>query len=196
MTLSLLSHVLLTERHRQRAASGGGFSVPAMMEREGPASADPVLVSTTRGTFVQTRRTTEGFYRFAFFRCPLEDEGEVLVRIHDTVWNLSAASRWGNRFRTPREAILRMRSSQLQPKAVILSRTLAESFAGQEVPEGKVTLVDGLHVIVAPLPQDSAIVTAAPTVLGVYTRVGDHIGLQLYNVQQTLMVIKNDGNLD
>lgn len=192
--LSVLSYLLLTERHRPRAASGSGFATPVMMERESPEGSDPCLVSTTRGGFVVTRRTLEGAYRFAFFHCPIEREGEVVTNLYRAVWDHSTTLGWGNRFRTPREALAAMRDTPA--KTVILPRSLAESFApGQEIPEGKVTIVNGLHVLVAPLPEQSAIVASAPATLGVYTRVGDHLGLQLTAVRQRLMVVGPDGNV-
>lgn len=193
--LSVLSHLLLTERHRPRAARGGGFSVPAMMEREAPGEVDPVVVSNTRGDFVQTRKTSEGLYRFAFFPCPIEEEGKTLAHLFQTLWAMSTTSKWSNRYQDVREALKAMKASPIEPKTVVLPKGLAETFAGQALPDGRVLVVEGLHVLVAPLPERSAIVAAQPTRLGVYTRVGDRVGLQLYNVPQTLMLVQADDGM-
>jgi len=188
---SVLSHLFVTERHRARGARSGFVSVPAMMELEGPkGEADPVVVSTARGKFVQTRKTSEGLYRFAFFPCSLEEEGEVPAQLLKSLWAMSLGSNWSNRHRTVSEAIQVMKESPFKPKTVVLPRALAESFAGCTLPEGtQAFVVGGLNILIASLPEQSAIVATHPACLGVYARIGDHIGLQLYGVSQTLRLV-------
>ena len=121
MNLSVLAYLLVTERHRQRAAPAGGFSVPFMSEREVPPETEPLLVTNARGGFVQTRRSHEGVARFGFSACPLESEPILLGRLYDALASLSAASGWMNRFNTMAAAIDFMRASPCKPKNLVIS---------------------------------------------------------------------------
>lgn len=192
MNLSILAHLLVTERHRQRAAPAGGFSVPFMSERKVPQDAEPLLVTNARGGFVPTRRSREGVARFGFSACPLESEPILLGRLYDALQGLSGASGWANRFNTTAAAIEFMRSSPYKPKNLVISENLVSQFTTDES-GGLVGNVDGIRVLSANLPLDSAILFTASPALGVYVRIGDYLGLQFYNVRQTVTVIKIDG---
>lgn len=194
MSLSVLAHLLSTERYRQRAAPLGGFSTPVMLEREVPEGLESILATNARGSFMPTRRNQEGVARYGFFVCPLEREEDVLLRLFETVWSMSLSGSWGNRFSSVAEAVAAMRATSLPPKTIIIPSSSASALCGQELPAGRITVVDGVQVVTSSLPEGSAIVATIPAALGVYTRVGDHLGLQLYNLQQTLMVVRsNDG---
>lgn len=188
MNFSPLSFLLVTERLRQRASSQGGFSVPAMEERAVPAGAEPILASSMRGAFLQVRRGSDGVARYGFFLCPPAEEGEILIRLFLRVSDLALELNWPNVFSSIPEALAAMRASTVPPKTVVLP-------TGQELPEGYAS-VEGVQVVTSPsLPEGSALVAASPPALGVYTRVGDHLGLQFYNVPRTLMVVRPNGSL-
>jgi len=165
-----------------------------MLEREVPEGLESILATNARGAFLQTRRNHDGVARYGFFPCPLEEEGVVLHRLFETVWSMAISGSWGNRFSSVAEAVTAMRASALPPKTIVIPSSAASALFGQEIPTGRVTVMDGMQVVTSPLPEGSAIVATLPAALGVYTRVGDHLGLQLYNLQQTLMVVRsNDG---
>jgi len=181
---SALSYLLVTERLRQRAASGGGFSVPAMEERQIPENLDPILATNMRGTFLQVRRGSQGVARYGFFHCPPAQEPLVLEALVSNVLQF----KWANVFGSIPEALEAMRASPFPPKTVVIP-------PGHVLLEGETVSIQGLQVVTSPLPQGCALVAAAPASLGVYTRVGDHLGLQLYNVPRTLMVVRPNGSL-
>lgn len=192
MDISLLAHLLVTERHRQRAASGGGWSVPVMSDREVPPEAEPMLVTNARGGFVPTRRNHEGFARFGISACPLESEPVLLGRFYGALASLSSCSKWPNRFSSANEAIGAMQATTYKPKTLVVSESLISQFTTDEsgVLVGN---IDGIKVLSANLPIGGALLFTNPTLLGVYVRIGDHLGLQFYNVRQTVAVIKVDG---
>jgi hypothetical protein len=55
--------------------------------------------------------------------------------------------------------------------------------------QGYVTLYDNMQVLLANLSDGRAFVSAIPSALGVYTRVGDHLGILLQRVDRALMVV-------
>jgi len=188
VSFSALSHLLVTERLRQRAASRGGFSIPAMEERDVPENVEPILSTNMRGDFLMVKRGTLGNARYAFFKCPPALEGAVVTRLFETLGNLASVSGWSNVFGTVLEAVDAMRLTPFAPKTIVIPTP-------DELPEGVATSIQGLQVVTAPLPQGCGLVATQPTSLGVYTRVGDHLGLQLYNVSRTLMVVRPNGSL-
>jgi hypothetical protein len=172
MNLSILAHLLVTERHRQRAAPAGGFSIPFMSEREVPPETEPLLVTNARGGFTQTRRSREGLARFGFSPCPLEGEPILLGRLYN--------------------ALEFMRGTSCKPKNLVVSENLVSQFTTDES-GGLVGSVDGIRVLSAKLPLGVALLFTNPSTLGVYVRIGDYLGLQFYNVRQNVAVIKVDG---
>jgi hypothetical protein len=180
--------MLVTERLRQRASSRGGFSVPAMEERQVPENIDPILASSMRGVFLQVRRGLGGVARFGFFACPPSDENLVLERLYDTVLGKAEANGWPTLFGSIPEALSGMRVNGVAPKTIVIPVLHTMS-------EGDTASVQGLQVVTGSLPQGCALVAASPAALGVYTRVGDHLGLQLYSVSKTLMVVRPNGSL-
>lgn len=198
MTLSILSHLLVTERERPRAARGVGLAIPAMMEREAPyENADPVLGSGSRGQFLVTPRTRDGVYRYALANCLVENEGAIFPQLHQTLWAEGERRGWSNRATSVLKGLQMMKAAQVTPKAVVISSNLVKTFCPPEydVGEGRVTIVGGVSVMVtAHLPEGEAIIATAPPRVGVYTRMGDHLGLQLYSVSQTLVVVRDVGS--
>jgi len=57
--------------------------------------------------------------------------------------------------------------------------------------QGFVAEVSGLKVLIAPLLKGAALLTASPPLVGVYTRVGDYLGLQLCNAHQNIVVVND-----
>lgn len=189
--ISPLSYLLLPEIQREKAQA----SVPIMLERNLPDGSDPCLVTTTRGDFVVTRRTREGVYRFAFFRCPPEEETQITTHLFESLLQVSTGLGWSNRYPDLPSAMKALDRLEFESRTVILSKTLAGQFLGPDVQEGQVSYNKGLQVLVAPLPEGCAIVAAPPPSLGVYTRVGDYLGLQLTAVDQRMLLVSPHGNV-
>lgn len=198
MKLSILTHLLITERERPRAAAkGAGFGIPAMMEREALyKNADPVLGSGSRGQFLVTPQTRDGFYRYALSPCPFETENGILAQLHETVWNEGVRRGWSNRAPTVLAGLKVMKDFGLIPKSIVIPLSLAATFCPPEieVEEGQISSVGGVSVLVGPLPEGSALIAAEPALVGVYTRIGDYLGLQLYGVSKTLVVVRDVGD--
>lgn len=199
MSFSTLSHLLITERERSRAAPAGGFSRPIGQFREVPTEVSSILASNTRGAFVQAVRNREGAVGYGFFECPLSEEPVVVTRLHQTVWDLAAANGWPNRASSLEEAraILPSAHTLVIPFGLVeqvCGGTLAPEVLSEVMQaQGYLRVMGELRVMVGQLPDNCMLLAASPPALGVYTRLGDHLGLQLYNVQQTLVVIRTHG---
>ena len=190
MSFSILSYLLATERLRPRAASGAGFSVPAMSERGVPEGLDPILVTNARGGFVVTKRNREGMARFGFTPCSVEQEPAFFTKLCADIVTLSGNLRWANRFKTPKEALVAMQRSRFNPKSLVMPRGVLHPDSEETpVQQGK---FEGLQVLSADLPSNRSILVSDSAALGVYVRVGDYLGLQLYNVNQTVVIIETD----
>lgn len=189
MSFSIFSYLLVAERLRPRADPGAGFSVPALSERGVVDGLDPILVTNARNGFVVTRKNREGMARFGFSLCTLEEEPALLAGLVQQVVSLSVQGGWSNRFNSVGEAIDSMRDSRFKPKNLILPRGVLSRFTDEDgVQHGK---IEGLQLLSTDLPDRCAILVADAPALGVYTRVGDYLGLQLYNVDKTLSVIES-----
>jgi hypothetical protein len=189
MNFSIFSYLLVAERLRPRADSGAGFSIPALSERGVEDGLDPILVTNARKGFVVTRKNREGMARFGFSLCTLEEEPELLVTLVQQIVKMSIQGGWSNRFSSVGEAIDAMKASRFKPKNLVLPRGVISRFTDADgVQHGK---VEGLQLLSTDLPEKCAILVADAPALGVYTRVGDYIGLQLYNVDKTFAVIES-----
>lgn len=199
MVISVWDRLLVPERYRQRVfKKAGGLSIPLMMELELEAKEDPLLVTNTRGVFVLSRRTKEGFGRYGFFECPLELESNLLQSLYLTLDTLSKTRGWASPATSVSEAIGRL----IEPKSIVLSRNLIPSICGNGFTsdqvdtlmktQGHIAVVNGMQVLAGNLPPGAAIVATQPKVLGVYTRVGDYLGLQLHDPRRTISIVRLD----
>jgi hypothetical protein len=170
-----------------------------MMERDVEMKHEPLLVTNTRGQFVLSRRTRDGKGRYGFFECPLEDEAKLLPVLYTTLLTYCRTPGWP----TPVPSVAAALDRLPMARSIVLSSSLISSICGEGfTPEqvatlmkvqGHVAIVNGIQVLAGELPENSAIVSVEPASLGVYTRVGDYLGLQLFDVRQTLVVVRPDG---
>jgi hypothetical protein len=189
MNFSIFPYLLATERIRPRSNPGAGFSVPAMSERGVADGLDPILVTNARGQFVTTHKNKEGMARFGFSPCTLEEEPSLLTTLVRQTLILTIERGWGNRFDSVGDAIESMRASRFKPRSLVLPRGVISRFTDEEgVQHGR---VEGLQLMSTDLPDKCAILVTDAPALGVYVRVGDYVGLQLYNVDKTLAVIES-----
>lgn len=195
MPRSALEGLLITERKRQQVPldpTHGDFSIPAFRERDVEREAEPFLATNMRGTFVEVARSkTRGTVRHSFSECPLDQEGALVAELYRVL----SERPWAVRCNTIAEATSRI----LEPRSLVVPFTLLEKACGESVSvedaekmmmlQGHVTEVSGMRVMMAPLPDDAALVAAAPPLLGFYTRIGDWLGLLLQGLDRTMVVV-------
>jgi hypothetical protein len=189
MSFSILSYLFATERVRPRGATGAGFAVPAMSERGVPDGLDPILVTNARGEFVVTKKNREGMARFGICPCSLEAEPVLFSALVQHLQRMSIERAWSNHFESVGAAVRFMSGSRFKPKSLVLPRGVISRFTDSDgVNHGS---VEGIQLLSTDLPNKLAILTTDAPALGVYVRVGDYVGLQLYNVDRTLAVIES-----
>lgn len=167
MNLSLLSHLFRVERYRPRASETVGHAAPVIVEMEADPSLTPLLVSNMIGAFLPSRVSSSGTLRYAFSACPLEKED---AWFHSMV--KAAGSNWGTH-PTLEEALARIRSAGRVPKCVVSPTKI-------------------------PVPEEcSLVLTSEPSFVvvseeaGLYTRIGDFVGVAVYRADTSLAVIDN-----
>lgn len=188
MGFSALETLLVTERHRQRAGMGGEFAVPVMFERDCEKNAGPFMVTNTKGVFVTTRPLPNGKVRYGMTPCQTTEEDRILTHLH-TVLPIRCPS--------IQDATADLRMNGMEAKSVIVSLSLAVSVCGITEEEatkamesrGFAAEVTGLRVLLAALPLGTAIVAADPALVGVYTRVGDHLGVLLQRADRAIVAV-------
>ena len=200
MPYAPLERMLKTERYRQRAAVRGGFSTPGLCFSAVTDDCMPLLATNMRGTFLLTRRNAEGLAPFGFSYSAVGEEDTLLNELHRVLWEVSAKSGWSNRCSAVPEAIDRMRERGVEPKSLVVSEKQIAGFLGPDFDleaarramstQGFVTVVDGMQVLLSSLPEGFALVAGSPSALGIYTRVGDHLGLLLQRVDRVVMVVR------
>ena len=184
MKVSFLDRMLLPERHHQRLAKSGGESltVPALSELKVDADVEPLLVTNMRGTFVPTKRSMGGIARYGFSEVSIEAEGTIVNELHRVLLLQATTLGWPNRCKTPLEGIARLKGLGFEPKFVVVSsedvcgsQSEADTMDRLTLFQGHVAEMEDVQVLVGDLPKGKAFVTAAPALVGVYTRVGDHV---------------------
>ena len=197
MAFTALERMLSTERFQQRAGAVG-HAIPALIERASREADGPFLVTNMRGTFLPTRLASSGVVRFGFSEVPLEEDDLILAELHKVVSRLSDGEGWSNRCTSVQEAVARIRGTTLEPKTIVIPPSMLDTLGldlGEEAArarmarQGYVTKIDEMQVLLANLPDGQALVAAAPSVLGVYTRVGNHLGILLQRVDRALVVV-------
>jgi hypothetical protein len=196
-----LERMLQPERFRQRAASRGGFSTPGLCFASVSEDSLPLLASNMRGSFRLTRRNAEGLAPFGFSAAPVGQEDDLLNELFRVLEETSAREGWSNRCSGVPEALDRMQSLGLEPKSVVVSESLVAEMLGPGfdlegarrtmATQGFLTAINGMQVLLSNLPKGSALVTGPPSMVGVYTRVGDHVGLLLQRVNRSVMVVRS-----
>ena len=199
-TKTALERLLLTERHRRQANESGlaGFAQPMLSERALDAALEPLVVSNARGSLVATRVSRlRGVARYGFFECPPEDEGALLPRFFSELWGLSASNGWTNRCTSLSEASAKMK---LQARSIVVPYGLVErvsSLTHEEADQlmtmqGYISKGDQ-QILVADLPEGHAILTAAPALLGYYTRVDIQLGVLFTRADESIFLVRGEG---
>jgi len=198
MFFTALERILQTERIRQRAARLGGFSVPAMNEVGMEAVNAPLLATNMKGSFLLTCPSKDGVARYGFSHVPVGTDDKLLSELHRVLSEISERENWGTRCKSVPEALLRMSSLGLEPKFIVVGPArLNDLFEGKTLENAWDSMKSGQNVgtyqevptLLAELPGTAALVCTAPPLVGYYTRIGEHLGVLLQKVNQTIMVV-------
>jgi len=197
MKATVLERLFITERKRQRIAGDATLATPGIHERIARAEATPFVVSNARSTFVQTRRRSDGVVRSGFSECPLAAEGALLTELYRGLWTLGQEHGWDNRFPTLTQARERM----AEPRLVVVSDALLREVGGGDLtPEdveqlmltrGYVLEADGLKVLAGGLAS-GAMLAAAPSSTGFYTRTGDWLSIFVQRANRAILLVGDD----
>lgn len=199
MKAPIFSRILSVERYRQRMQSVG-LSLPTLCEQAVDLLDDPLVVSNMRRSFVRTRRSQDGVARYAFSECPLDLEGTMLSRLFTALWGMSEENGWSNRYTSIPGALRGFRDKGMPPHSLVISPHALKRICGTDLDldeidklmllRGYVSEVEGLKVLVTDLPHNQAMLTAQPILVGNCTRVGNHLGILLRRVDQTIALVE------
>lgn len=199
VTLSAFEGFLVPERSRRKAARDGGFAVPAYQERPVELEDAPFLVTNARGSFVQPGVSREKMLRYGFSECPLDEEPRLLAELYRVLWGLSESSGWSNRCTSIAQAKHLLESFGLLPRTLIVPFATLHEVCGQEITlsdanklilaQGCVAEVGGIRIFYSSLPSGQMILGTAPPLVGIATRIDDHVGLVLQRIHQSVVLI-------
>lgn len=201
MRTSALERLLTVEREPRRASSVG-FSIPALSEREAKEDEAPFLVTSMRSAFLETRRNREGNVRFGFSEVPLRQEADFVAGLYRALCELSIQHGWPNRCRSLSEAAGLLQRLGSDPFHVVVgpdqiaeaceAPLTVEEAEKLMMAQGYVAEVGEVKVLVAGLPRGAAMVTASPSLLGVYSRVDDRLGLLIKRADRAVVLVGDD----
>jgi len=196
LTKSLLEILLIPERERRQPGS-----IPVMVERPVEEGRDPLVSSNMRGQLMTVQRSRQrGVARMALFPCDLDQEPFFVASLCDQIWQLSESSRWSNRCTEINEAVAFLHQNRLEPRTLLVSYEQLHEACGREissedanklmVAQGYIAEVESVRIAVAPFPPRVALLAAAPTFVGAFVRVDDHVGVMLQGTDRTLVVVR------
>ncbi len=199
MRAPIFSKILTVERYRQKIHSTG-LCLPTLCEQEVDLLDTPLVVSNMRGSFVQTKRSQDGIARFAFSECPLELEGALLARFFQVLWGLSEQNGWSNRYTSISGAVRGFKKIGMPAVSLVISPHALKKICGTSLDldeidkmmaiKGFVSEVDGLRVLVTDLPRNQSMLISEPSLAGVCTRVGNHLGVLVRRADQTIALVE------
>lgn len=203
MRVSALELILETERVRRQASitTGAGFAIPALLSHPVESSDAPFLATNARRTFLPVR-SKYGTVRLAFSECPLEDEGKLVAELYRVLWGISVQHEWPNRCSSVAQAVACMAALRLEPKSLVVSPSFLEDACGKPVTlkeaeelmmaQGYVAESEGVRVLAADLPEGSAILAAAPAIVGVYVRTDNWLGVLVRRIDRALVLVGDE----
>jgi hypothetical protein len=183
-----LEKILVAERGRKKA-SNVGFKMPLMGEMDLGTVQDNCLASNTKGDFLNTRTNSQGSLRYAFFESPLEEDDTVLNKL------LKALLQTQNP--TPM-ALKDLLSYQDQGflNLVITNKLLSELGVPKDSSfnmaiSGYVAKLGSMFVATANIEEGLALLLPPPQQVGLYHRVGDMLGVVVFNLS-VIRVVQYD----
>lgn len=201
MGLSIFARLLITERFRTRASSGAGFAIPHLYEFELADGSEPLLATNAKGSFLPTRRSRDGVARCGFSEVPLEEETNLLRKLHAVLLQTSHEYGWPQRCASVPEAVEAIEAVGGRPCSVVVPFGSALEVCGVSDADAKermrtagvVTRVGKTQVLAVPFEQGDALVADTPSSFGVYVRVEDRLGLLLKSLHRTVVVVHGVG---
>lgn len=199
MAFTALERILQTERLRQRAAQQGGFSIPALLERKADPSEGLFLASNMRGGFLVTRPSKDGVVRFGYSCVPVGTDDTLLKALVANLAITAETENWSNRCTSIQDGLAQLQAFGYRPYAITLSPSLLPSVLPDVSVEdawsrmradSQVAEIDETLILLADLPEGWACITAHPSLLGVYTRIGDYVGVLLSRANTSIVVVR------
>ena len=205
MKISILERLLHAERHRRKVHGGdSSFVPPVATSFASQPEQGPWLTTLSKGNFVPTHRDKHGFVAQAFTDCPLEEEGRLLRDLYGILITLRGVFRWTNVCKSLVEAKLRMTTAGFEPKYLVVPFTDLGSVVGSSLTadeaemlmltQGCVADVGGVKILTSgdELPKGSAILSTLPSIVGVYNRVYDHVGITIFQADRSLVLVSDE----
>lgn len=162
--ITYLAQMFPPERFRSKALAGGK-AAPLASRVQAEGEKGVVLVSNSKGQFVRTRLDREGSLMCAYFRCPLEDEPNVLVDL------LTAISETQSHLLTAQDGLNKITDSGHIPKTCV----------GEQK-------IDNLRHVAVPFDSE-LIILAEADLIGNYFRSGDYMGLIVRGIGDRIVVV-------
>jgi hypothetical protein len=154
----------------------------------------PFWATNSRGLFVPTRPTPDGFVRSAFFPCAIEEEAQLFVTLYTALSRAPLKSQAS----TVNLALGRIpgdrRVCVVPPEAVTEAsegKVLGPEIEARMATQGYVLDVPGVRVLAAPLPMGAALVLAPWAVSCV--RSGSTVALLLRAADRTTALVNGVG---
>lgn len=205
MKVSILERLLHAERHRRKVHGANSSFVPPVATRfVCEAKQAPWVTSLSSGHFAPTHRDKEGFVAQAFTDCPIEEEGRLLRDLYDTLLTLHGLFRWTNVCKTIVEAKTRMAAAGFEAKYLVVPFADLKDVVGSGLTldeaemlmmtQGCVADVGGVKILTVgdELPNGSAILSTMPSIVGVYNRVYDHVGVTIFQADHSLVLVRDE----
>jgi len=181
----------------------GVSSKPVLNELEVQEDVEPLIVTNVSRHFVATRRSAvRGTARYGFSEIPIDEEDNFVVELYMSLLDFSLKNQWRNRCNTVMEAISRFRGSDLEPVFFVVPEAVLPEICGSDFDpgwaaqmmkaQGYVATVDNMQVMTADLPPGAALVSTHSEVAGLYTRVGDYLGIMVQRADRAFMVVGDD----
>jgi len=178
----------------------GVSSRPLLHEVPVEEECEPLLATNSMGLFVSTRRSvSRGVARFGFFELPLSEEPSLFPSFYMSLHEYSAVNNWKNRFSNLSDAFKFLGSNSLEPSYLLLPPSRIASILGKEYNEeevnglllhqGYITTLDGARIVPADLHDEGAILTSTPSMVGMYTRVRDYMGVLILRASTSIAII-------
>lgn len=202
MIVSAFEGLLVPERVRRKAAREGGFAVPVFQERV-VDDCGPFLASNAKGSFLQPTLSSDNRIRYGFSECPIDQEANLLVEYLRVLWDISSRFSWSNRCSGLAQAHRLLGVSGYEPRTLLVSRAKVSKIGGEQLAEedvakiilgqGHLTEVEGVRVLPVSIPEEWMLLATAAPLVGFYTRVDNYLGLLFQRINQTVVLIREDG---
>lgn len=166
-----------------QSSMGSGRSARPLLNEIALSDNDgPFLATNAASTFVLTRRSsTRGVVRYGFSKVPLDEESHLIPELYMSLLSISWVERWQNRCNTIRDGVSRMVRNSLEPLNLMVSKESEEKLN-----------LPNIKVIPSDLAPGCALLTASRSLSGLYSRVGDYLGVMVLRADTAWMVIGDD----